>query len=590
MEAKWVVYGKKADFKAIGEKYNIDQVVARVLTNRDVVGDDAIASYLQGSLKDTHSPSLMEDMSKGCQIMAESIRTEKSICIVSDYDVDGVMSNYILYDGLKRLGANVSYKIPDRIIDGYGINERIIEEAHNEGVNVIITCDNGIAAVDAIALAKSLGMRVVVTDHHAVPYDMDASGEKVEKLPPADAVIDIMRETCAYPFKGICGATVAYKFIRNLYETMGVLWEDETRYIEMVAIATVCDVMELRDENRIYVREGLKLLKNTKNLGLKTLLSVNELSGKNLSAFHLGFVIGPCINATGRLSKADNGLELLLEEDEDRAYTLANELLALNQERKSMTEEGVVEAIKQVEEKYKEDVVLVVYLPELHESIAGIVAGRLREHFYKPIYVITDTKEGTIKGSGRSIEGYHMFDALTEVKDLLLKYGGHELAAGFSLAKENLEEFRRRLNVNQHLTEEELTPVVRLDVPMPIAYISERLIEQLRLLEPFGKGNEKPIFGQSGLGIKRVIPMGKEKQYMKILFQDSDGYVVEAMDFNGKHFIECIKMWFSDEECDKILKGMPNNVKLDVAYYPTINEYGGRKTIQIQPILYRKTQ
>ena len=419
---------------------------------------------------------------------------------------------------------------------------------------------------------------------------MDASGEKVEKLPPADAVIDIMRETCAYPFKGICGATVAYKFIRNLYETMGVLWEDETRYIEMVAIATVCDVMELRDENRIYVREGLKLLKNTKNLGLKTLLSVNELSGKNLSAFHLGFVIGPCINATGRLSKADNGLELLLEEDEDRAYTLANELLALNQERKSMTEEGVVEAIKQVEEKYKEDVVLVVYLPELHESIAGIVAGRLREHFYKPIYVITDTKEGTIKGSGRSIEGYHMFDALTEVKDLLLKYGGHELAAGFSLAKENLEEFRRRLNVNQHLTEEELTPVVRLDVPMPIAYISERLIEQLRLLEPFGKGNEKPIFGQSGLGIKRVIPMGKEKQYMKILFQDSDGYVVEAMDFNGKHFIECIKMWFSDEECDKILKGMPNNVKLDVAYYPTINEYGGRKTIQIQPILYRKTQ
>ncbi len=590
MEANWVVYGKKADFKAIGEKYNIDQVIARVMTNRDVVGDDAISSYLHSSVADTHSPHLMKDIDKGCEIIAAGIKEEKAICIVSDYDVDGVMSNYILYDGLRRLKGNVGYIIPDRIKDGYGINERIIRKAKEDGFEVIITCDNGIAASDAIALGKSLGMQVVVTDHHSVSYDIDDNGKRVEKLPPADAVIDIMRSDCPYPYKHICGATVAYKFIRHLYEYMEIAWEDEKKYFEMLAIATVCDVVELKDENRIYVREGLKVLEHTDNPGLSALLEINELKGKKLSAFHLGFVIGPCINAAGRLFKADEGLELLLCEDKSRACDIAGRLMELNRERKNMTENGVSEAIKQVEDNYKNDVVVVVYLPELHESIAGIVAGRLREHFYRPVYVITDSEEGIIKGSGRSIEGYHMFDALTKIKDLLTKYGGHELAAGFSLKKSNLDEFRKRLNQNHGLRDEELVPVVRLDVPMPVNYISERLINQLSLLEPFGKGNEKPVFGQSGLGIKRAVLLGKEKQYIKIFFQDSEGYVIEAMDFNGKAFTDCIKMWFSDEECDKMLRGMPNTIKLDVAYYPSINEYNGRKTIQIQPVLYRKTQ
>lgn len=590
MDANWVVYGKRADFQAIGDKFNIDQVIARIIRNRDVIGDDAIDMYLNGTLENTYEPDTMADIDKGCQIIWDSIKKEKSICIVSDYDVDGVMSNYILLEGLKGAGARVTYRIPDRITDGYGINERIIKEAYDEGVETIITCDNGIAAFPAIELAKKLGMMVVVTDHHEVPYELNEAGEKIYKLVPADAVIDIKRVDCEYPFKEICGATVAYKFIRHLYKCMGIPWDNPDRFMEMVAIATVCDVMELKDENRIYVREGLKSLQNTNNAGLKALLKVNDLWGKNISGYHLGFVLGPCINASGRLETAEKGLKLLVSEDEADAMDMAGELVEINKSRKAMTESGVTLAIEMVETQYLDDVVLVVYLPKLHESIAGIVAGRLREHFYKPVFVITDSEEGIIKGSGRSIEGYHMFDALTEVKDILLKYGGHELAAGFSLTKENLEEFRKRLNENQRLTKEQLTPVVRLDVPMPISYITPKLVSQLKCLEPFGKGNEKPLFGQAGLGIKSARFMGKEGQYIKIIFQNSDGYTIEAVDFNAKRFIDCIKMWFSDEECDKMLKGVPNNIRVDVAYYPSINEYGGRKTIQIQPSMYRKSQ
>ncbi len=590
METKWMVYGKKADFKAIGEKFNIDQVVARVIRNRDIIGDKSIDMYLNGKLSDTYQADSMADIQCGCQIIADSIREGKHICIVSDYDVDGVMSNYILLDGLKNLGANVSYKIPDRIIDGYGINSRIINEAHDEGVEVIITCDNGIAAVESIELAKSYGMKVVVTDHHVVPYEIDDTGCKKEVLPPADAVIDIMREDCEYPFKGICGTTVAYKFVKYLYDYMNVDWDNPYKYIEMVAIATVCDVMELIDENRIYVKEGLKLLKSTDNIGLKALIQLCGLEGKELSAYNLGFNIGPCLNAAGRLSTALKGLSLLLEKDWNRAIVLAEELFSLNNDRKGLTEKGVEDGKLMVDNNYSQDKVLVIYLPELHESIAGIVAGRLREHYYKPIFVITDSEEGIIKGSGRSIEGYHMFDALTEVKDLLLKFGGHELAAGFSLSKTNLEDFRKRLNDNQKLSDEQLTPVVRLDVPMPINYITKELVIQLKRLEPFGKGNEKPIFGQSGLGVKRVNLFGNEKQYARIYFQDEFGNVIEAIDFHGKEFLDCIKMWFSEEECDKILRGMPNMVQLDVAYYPDVNEYQGRTTIQIRPSMYRKTQ
>jgi len=589
VESVWTVYGKRADFNKIGKKYNIDPVVARVMRNRDIVGDDSIREYLYGTLDDTYNPETMADMDKGCAIMAEAIKNGEKICIVSDYDVDGVMSNYVLWDGLTRLGGRVTYRIPDRIKDGYGINEAIIREAYEENTGTIITCDNGISAGLAINLAKELGMKVIVTDHHVVPYTIDENGQKLYKLPPADAVIDIMRQDCPYPGKNICGTTVAYKFIRELYKHMEMPWDDPFRYIEMIAIATVCDVMELKGENRIYVKEGLKLLEDTDNTGLQALLEVCGLKNKKLSAFHLGFVIGPCINAAGRLESAKQGLELLMSKNKSEALDLAVRLRELNIHRKDMTEEGVNQAIEMVKNNYMEDKVLVVYMPDLHESIAGIVAGRLREHFYKPVFVITDSNDGGLKGSGRSIEGYHMADSLNQIKDILIKYGGHELAAGFSLLPENLENFRKRLNDNQKLTSRELTPTVRLDAAMPVSYITLKLVEQLQLLEPFGKGNEKPMFGQSNLGIKSVSFMGKENQYVKIYFQNEEGYVIEGVDFNGKSFIECIKMWFGDEECDKILKGVPNKVKLDVAYYPLINQYGGKKTIQIQPYMYQRT-
>ncbi len=588
MEAVWKVYGKRADFKAIGEKYNIDQVVARVIRNRDVISDEEINLYLNGTMDDVYAPELMADMDKGCSIIMEKIQENKHIRIISDYDVDGVMSNYILLEGLKNAGAVVSYEIPDRMLDGYGINERIIQDAKKDGVDTIITCDNGIATFSAIELAKDLGMTVVVTDHHQVPFE-EREGIRTYKLVPADAVIDIQREDCQYPFKEICGAMVAYKFIKCLYDKMDLIWDNPDRYVEMVAIATVCDVMELTRENRIFVKKGLKLLKNPENIGLKSLLIVNEIYGRDIYSYHLGFVIGPCINATGRLESAKKGLELLLCNDADKAMILAQELLELNSARKDMTNRGVDEALKLVEEKLQDDKVLVVYMPKLHESLAGIVAGRIREIYYKPVFVVTNGEGGILKGSGRSIDGYHMFEALSGCKELLLKYGGHKLAAGFSLEQDKLNDFINALNANHGLTEEDLTPVVYIDVPMPMDYITPKLVQDLKLLEPFGKGNEKPVFGQSALGIKEARLIGKEGKILKILFQDSNGYITEGIDFNGNKLLDCIKMWFTDEECDKMLKGLPNNIKLDVAYYPDINEYNGRQRIQVKPVLYKKS-
>lgn len=588
MEHKWVVYGKRADFKTIGEKYGIDQVVARVMRNRDIVGDEEISRYLHGRLTDAHAPGLMKDMDKACRIISEKIAQGKSIRIISDYDVDGVTSNYILYDGLKNLGADISYEIPDRMLDGYGINERIIRDALADGIDTIITCDNGIAAFEAIELAKNNGMTVIITDHHDIPYDVDDNGDRIYKIVPADAIIDNKQIDCEYPFKGLCGAGVAYKFIRQLYHVTGIAWENEEKYIDILAIGTVCDVMELVDENRIFVKHGLKVIEKTKITGLKALLSVNNLLGKEISAYHLGFIIGPCINASGRLESAKRGLKLLLETDPVEAEKQAKELHVLNATRKDMTNKGVDLAIKKVADEYMEDKVLVVYMPNLHESLAGIVAGKVREHYYKPVLIITDSDGELVKGSARSIEGYHMYDALNECSHLLKKFGGHELAAGFSLEKGDLEKLRRELNARQKLTEEELTPVVRLDVPMPVNYISYKLIEDLKCLEPFGKGNEKPVFGQSGLKVKRVTMFGSEKRFARIIFMDNSGYNIEAVDFNGNKFIEAIKMWFSDEECDRMLKGLSNGVILDVAYYPDVNEYNGNKSIQIKPITYRK--
>lgn len=590
MEAKWTVYAKRADFKAIGEKYNIDQVTARIIRNRDIIEDRDIDYFLNGTLAQVHNPKDMADMDKGCRIMAEKIKQGKLIRIISDYDVDGVMSNYILYQGLRDLGAIVSYEIPDRMLDGYGINNRIIEDAYNEGIDTIITCDNGIAAYDAIELAKNYGMTVIVTDHHEVPYDIGEDGQKTYKLVPADAVIDIKREDCGYPFKGLCGAAVAYKFIRHLYDVMSILWEDENRFIEMVAIATQCDVMELVDENRIYVKKGLTLLEKTTNPGLKALIMENGLAGKKIYSYHLGFVIGPCINATGRLESAKRGLKLLLSENIDEALVLARELINLNETRKSMTNKGIEEAVGLVNCEHADDKVLVVFMPDLHESLAGIVAGKVREAFYKPVYVITKSDGGILKGSGRSIEGYHMYDALNECKDLLLKFGGHELAAGFSLEEKKLAEFRDVLNKKHKMTDEILTPKVKIDVPMPISYITRKLVNELTVLEPFGKGNEKPLFGQAGLRVKRAVRIGNEGKFLKIFFMDDSGFTIEAIDFNANRFIDYINMWFTEEDCDRMLKGMPNDIKLDVAYYPDVNDYGGQFTLQIKPLYYKKSE
>lgn len=590
METRWTVYGKRADFKAIAERFQIDQVVARVIRNRDIVGDAEIERYLYGTLADVHNPADIADMETGCEIMAEKIRAGKAIRIISDYDVDGIMSNYILYDGLRALGAAVSYEIPDRVADGYGINERMIREAREDGVDTIITCDNGIAAFPAVELAKTYGMTVIVTDHHEVPYEPDAEGNRRYRLVPADAVIDIKREDCRYPYKKLCGAAVAYKFIRHLYAVMGQPWEDEERYIEFVAIATQCDVMELTDENRIYVRKGLEILPRTSNFGLRALIAANGLAGKRIYSYHLGFVLGPCLNAAGRLESAKKGMALLLCGDEEKALALAEELRDLNVRRKEMTEQGVQSALEQVEHYFAEDKVLVIFLPELHESLAGIVAGRVREQYYRPVYVVTKSESGMLKGSGRSIEGYHMFDALTECSQLLAKYGGHAMAAGFSLEEENLDGFRRLLNENQHMTEEDLTPVLRLDVPMPMSYITPKLVEDLRLLEPFGCGNEKPVFGQAGMRIKQAKFVGAGQQYIRITFMDRDGYYTEGIDFHANNFITCIKLWFSEEECDKMLKGLPNDIILDVAYYPEVNVYGGHETVQVRPVMYRKSR
>lgn len=587
MEEVWRVHGLRADFNALGQEFNIDPVVARVIRNRGIETRYEFDTYLNGGLEIQHAPELMADMDKACNIMIEKINQGKAIRIISDYDVDGVMSNYILLVGLKNLGANVSYEIPDRMLDGYGINERIIRDAHRDEVDTLITCDNGIGAFDAVKLTKELGMTIIVTDHHEPPMVEDESGKLVKNFVKADAVVNPKRPDCPYPFKEICGATVAYKFIKRMYELLGRSW-DEDLFVEMLGIATVCDVMPLKGENRSFVKRALEKMRNTDNKGLKALLQVNDLEGKKISSYTFGFVVGPCINASGRLDSAKRGLELLMADNETDALVLAGELKRINEERKAMTEQGKQEAIEIVENNYMDHTVLVVHMPRLHESLAGIVAGRLKEKFNKPTLVCTTTEEGIIKGSARSIEAYNMHEKLSQHKDLFIKMGGHPMAAGFSLKAENLDLLRERLNATHDLKPEDLVPVVMIDVAMPFSYITPELVKQLDMLEPFGTSNPKPVFAQANLKVKKARFMGSENQYIKLWFMDGDGRTIEAVDFDAKTFIDNIKMWFSDEECDKMLEGLPNDVLLDVIYYPDINEYMGRTSIQLKPSKYKK--
>lgn len=567
MNSVWKVYGKKADFEGIGRKYGMDPVIARIIRNRDVQGEAELESYINGSRKDFFDGFLMKDMEKGVGIIAEKIRENARIRIIGDYDVDGVSSIFILLRGLQKLSANVDYVIPHRIMDGYGINENLIQDAKDAEVDTIITCDNGIAAMEQIAFAKSLGMTVVVTDHHDVRF-VEEDGIKKYVIPDADAVINQKQEDCRYPFKEICGAVVAYKFIECLYKKMGLENVDEfmDTLLEMAAVATIGDVMELKGENRIIVKEGLKLLNNTSNMGLRSLMELNGIRQGTLSAYHIGFVIGPCLNASGRLDAANRSLELLMADTKENADRLAGDLKAFNEERKNLTTEQVAEAIKIVEgTDLQEDNVLVVYLPDCHESIAGIIAGRLRERYYKPVLVITNSEEG-LKGSGRSIEGYNMFEKLLEVSELMTKFGGHPMAAGVSLLKENLEEFRKRLNENANLTENELTPVEWIDAPMPVDYISEKLVDELNILEPFGKGNEKPVFADRNLCVSRVDVIGKNKNVLKMQLTNERGYTIEALKFSVD---------------ESILSEIHRGDMISVIYYPSINEFNGRKTLQI---------
>ncbi len=579
--SKWVVMRKGAAFQDIAEKFHIHPILARLIRNRDIVGDEAIERYLHGTLDDLHDGILMKDMNRAIDILREKIQDEKKIRIIGDYDIDGVNATYILLEGLRALGAKVDADIPDRIKDGYGLNQTLIEAAYKDGIDTIITCDNGIAAKEEIAYGKRLGMTVIVTDHHEVPYE-ETDGIRRYLLPEADAVIDPKQEDCTYPFKGLCGAAVAYKLVETMFNVLGRDAEDMDYLMENVAIATVGDVMDLVDENRIFVKQGLEMLKRTQNLGLKALFECTKVDVNRLSAYHIGFVIGPCLNAGGRLDTAKRALDLLAAKTKREADILAGDLKALNDNRKDMTALAVEQAVQLIEStSLKDDQVLVVYLPDCHESLAGIVAGRIRERYYRPAFVLTKAEDG-VKGSGRSIETYHMYDALNDCKNLLTRFGGHRLAAGISLEEQNVDVLRESLNAQANLTEEELTEKISIDMQMPLGYVSEKLIEDLVYLEPFGKGNAKPIFVEKDLELLKGQIIGKNQNVLKLQVRDIQGTVIDAMYFGD---IEKLQEYLS-ERYDKLsvkqmLAGQRTGMKLSCTYYPTINEYMGRKNLQI---------
>ena len=563
---KWFVMRKGAPFQEIAEKFHIHPILARLIRNREVVGDEAIDQYLYGTIADLYDGMLMKDMDKAVDIIIEKIRENKKIRIIGDYDIDGINATYILLEGLKHLGADVDSDIPDRMKDGYGLNRMLIDRAFDADVDTIITCDNGIAAKDEIAYGKRLGMTIIVTDHHEVPYE-EMDDEKQYLIPAADAVVDPKRVDCEYPFKQLCGAGVAYKLVEALFEAMGQDVEDVDYLMENVAIATVGDVMDLVGENRIFVKQGLEMLKRTKNLGLKALIECTGVDVERLSAYHIGFIIGPCLNASGRLDTAKRALELLSARTRKEADVLAGDLKALNDSRKEMTMIAVEEAIRIVEETdIKYDKVLVIYLPECHESLAGIVAGRIRERYYKPTFILTKAESG-LKGSGRSIDAYHMYEGLNKCKHLLTKFGGHKLAAGLSLEEDKLKEFRATINADSELTEEDLIPKVSIDMQLPFCYVTEELVEQLEMLEPFGKGNQKPVFVEKDLEILNSRILGKNKNVIKMQIKDRDGSVMEAMYFGD---IDRFMEYYEKKQG-----------KAAFTFYPSVNEYYGRKSMQI---------
>ncbi|MCI5901266.1 MAG: single-stranded-DNA-specific exonuclease RecJ [Blautia sp.] len=565
MKEKWVVTTKKADFQKTAKDFGVDPVIARVIRNRDITEPEDIRQYLYGTIKDIPSPWLMKDMEKAAGICEAKIKERKPIRIIGDYDIDGVMSTYILLKGLRRLGADVDTYIPDRVADGYGIHEHLIRQAKTDGKDTIITCDNGIAAVNEIAQAKKEGMTVIVTDHHEIPF-REENGIREYILPPADAVLNPRQKGCSYPNKNLCGAAVAWKFISALYERAGIPQTELEEFYELAGFATVGDIMDLKGENRILVKEGLKRLPNTKNYGLKALIRVNGLEHMKITAYHIGFVLGPCINATGRLDTAVRALQLLDSGSQDEAERLAGDLKALNESRKAMTEIGCSRAEEIVEStELKNDKVLVVFLPDCHESLAGIIAGRLREKYHRPVFVLTQGEHG-IKGSGRSVEVYSMFEEMTKCRELLEQFGGHPMAAGLSLREENVDRFRRRINELCTLTDQDLIPKVVIDVPVPVSYLTMEFVRQLSLLEPFGKGNTKPLFAQKDLAVLNMRMIGKNQNVLKMRLRDKIGTMIDGICFGN---------------VGELYSLAKEKGSISVTYYPEINCYLGRESLQI---------
>lgn len=562
---KWMVYNKKADFQKIGSEFGIDPVIARLIRNRDIQDMKEIRSYLYGTLAEIPSPWKMKDMERAVQILQKKITQKKKIRIIGDYDIDGVTATCILLKGLKRLNANVDTYIPDRVKDGYGMHEQLIDKALEDGIDTILTCDNGIAAAAEIEYAKKEGLTVIVTDHHDIPF-RDTEDGRIWIIPKADAVVNPKQNDCLYPNKNICGAVVAWKLIWALYERLGIDSDEIWDFLELAAIATVGDVMDLQGENRIIVKEGLKKLSSTSFEGLKALICVNNLEGAEITAYHVGFVIGPCINASGRLDTAARSLELLLADNMEDAMKLADDLYDLNQSRKAMTEQGKEQAIQSIEENnLGKDRVLVVYLPDCHESLAGIIAGRIREAYNKPVFVLTKGADG-VKGSGRSIEAYSMYEELVKCSDLLTQFGGHPMAAGLSMEEKNIELFRRRLNDNCTLTDQDLIPKIMIDVPMPISYLSKKLTEQLKVLEPFGKGNSKPLFAQKNLRAVGIRVLGRNRNVAKMLLIDENGIKMDAVYFGeAQEFVDFVQA----------------HDTISVTYYPEINVFQGRENLQV---------
>jgi len=581
----WFIKNRKADFNAIMSRCGCSEVLARCLVNRGLEDLDEIEAYINPQLSKLHNPLLLKDMEKACLLLSAKIKEGKKIRIIGDYDVDGIIATYILYQALKKVGAQVDYDIPDRVKDGYGINVHMVEEAKRASVDTILTCDNGIAALDPIERAKELRMTVIVTDHH----DLAVIDEELV-LPAADAIVNPKQPDCSYPFAELCGAAVAYKL------ALAILQKFEFPNIEQigdellsyVAIATVCDVMDLVGENRIIVKYGLNMLQQTDNMGLLALMDACGIEKEHLSAYHLGFVLGPCLNASGRLDIAKKGLALLLSQSQEEARSLAHEVRELNELRKNMTADGVERAVQLIEEtSLKDDKVLVVYLKDCHESIAGIIAGRLKDRYYKPTLVLTDA-EGCVKGSARSIESYNVFEELSKCRHLLNKVGGHPMAAGFSLPASNVEPLREQLNKNTSLTDEMLVPKVTIDVLLPLGYLNEELVEELKLLEPFGKGNEKPLFAEKDLTIKSARVIGKNGNGIMFKVVNMYGKMMDALYFGDvEQFFNYLGERYGFEEAENLRTGRGTNIKLTVTYYPRINEYNGYRSMQILIQNYR---